>query len=224
MSPLIYVPRSRLLRLCLPPHESCFHSVPFDSRRLIGGRGSLLSPGFNTVCAGGNQARWGFCNNIPSQDCQTSDDSDADGAIGLGLTGQDCCPIGAGYTSYFVSNGADAGNEARAQAWVLIRQSHSVGGASIPPPPMGGCKFEYTFASKVTPGAVRIAYADSLERWAAGLIVQYQDPISSEWVTYDTVTSIGNPGMTSHSPTPLNLPPFASHSAVDASIGRWRGL
>lgn len=38
-------------------------------------------PGFNTQCADGNHARWGYCANIPSQDCQDADGDDADGVI-----------------------------------------------------------------------------------------------------------------------------------------------
>jgi hypothetical protein len=60
----------------------------------------MQRPGFNTVCADGNHARWGYCNNIPSQDCQIEDTNDADGVIGVGLEGQDCCAMGAGYTNY----------------------------------------------------------------------------------------------------------------------------
>ena len=58
-----------------------------------------LFQGFNTQCAQGNSARWGFCNNVPRQDCQTADSDDADGVIGFGLTGQDCCPMGAGWSA-----------------------------------------------------------------------------------------------------------------------------
>ena len=42
-------------------------------------------PGFNTVCADGNHARWGYCVNIPSQACQAADTDDADGVMGFGL-------------------------------------------------------------------------------------------------------------------------------------------
>merc|ERR1711885_38089 len=53
----------------------------------------------------GNKARWGFCNNIPSQGCQTSDGNDADAAIGIGLKGQSTAKeMGAGWTEYFNSN------------------------------------------------------------------------------------------------------------------------
>ena len=80
-------------------------------------------PGFNTVCNGGNKARWGFCNNVPSQDCQTADDNDADGVMGFGIAGQDCCPMGAGYTNFFVSDTANDGHEARQQAWIMVRHA-----------------------------------------------------------------------------------------------------
>merc|ERR1711981_770393 len=53
----------------------------------------------------GNKARWGFCNNIPQQGCQTSDGNDADAAIGIGLKGQSTAKeMGAGWTEYFNSN------------------------------------------------------------------------------------------------------------------------
>ena len=82
------------------------------------------SPGFNTMCADGNAARWGYCNNVPDQGCQ-SDGADSDGVIGFGLKGQDCCPMGAGHTSFFVSDtnlGSSAGNEMRKQAWIMVRK------------------------------------------------------------------------------------------------------
>ena len=80
-------------------------------------------PGFNTQCAQGNSARWGFCNNVPRQDCQTADSDDADGVIGFGLTGQDCCPMGAGWTNYFVNDAEDGGSESRQQAWIMVRNA-----------------------------------------------------------------------------------------------------
>ena len=80
-------------------------------------------PGFNTLCNDGNHARWGYCVNIPSQDCQTEDGNDADGVMGFGIEGQDCCPMGAGWTNYVVSDSPDSGHEGRQQAWILIRDS-----------------------------------------------------------------------------------------------------
>ena len=106
-------------------------------------------PGFNTQCAGGNKARWGYCNNIPSQDCQDADGDDADAVIGFGLEGQDCCPMGAGYTNYFANNVANGGQEHRVQGWILVRDlgvasafsggTGAAGGATPPPPPVGSC-------------------------------------------------------------------------------------
>ena len=40
------------------------------------------------MCSDNNKARWGYCANIPSQDCQEDDSNDADGVIGVGLEGQ----------------------------------------------------------------------------------------------------------------------------------------
>ena len=57
----------------------------------------MQRPGFNTFCSNGNHARWGYCNNIPTQECQIEDTADADGVVGIGLEGQDCCPMGAGW-------------------------------------------------------------------------------------------------------------------------------
>lgn len=42
----------------------------------------LQLPGFNVRCNDNNWARWGFCNNIPSQQCQPGDTEDADAPIG----------------------------------------------------------------------------------------------------------------------------------------------
>merc|ERR1712151_728212 len=65
----------------------------------------MQRPGFNIECKDNNKARWGFCNNIPSQGCQTSDGNDADAAIGIGLRGQATAKeMGAGWTEYFYSN------------------------------------------------------------------------------------------------------------------------
>ena len=52
----------------------------------------------------GQAARFGFCNNIPAQGCQTADSHDSDGAIGIGLKGENKNQQGAGWTKYFNSN------------------------------------------------------------------------------------------------------------------------
>ena len=51
-------------------------------------------PGFNTQCADGNHARWGFCANVPVQECQDADGDDADGVIGFGIG---CASLGAAF-------------------------------------------------------------------------------------------------------------------------------
>jgi hypothetical protein len=65
----------------------------------------MQRPGFNIVCKDGQQARWGFCNNIPSQGCQTTDSSDSDAAIGIGLIGNHKDSVGAGWTKDFAGKG-----------------------------------------------------------------------------------------------------------------------
>lgn len=64
----------------------------------------MQRPGFNIQCKDGNMARWGYCANCATQDCQSRDDQDADAAIGIGLAGQAMCQeMGAGWTNYFAS-------------------------------------------------------------------------------------------------------------------------
>ena len=102
---------------------------------------SMQRPGFNIQCNDNNRARWGYCNNLPNQDCQTADGNDADGVIGIGITGQDCCPIGSGHTNFFVNNDANGGQEKRVQTWVLVRnadaepaaEADNVNGACLDP-------------------------------------------------------------------------------------------
>merc|ERR1712151_910847 len=66
-----------------------------------------------------NKARWGFCNNIPSQGCQTSDGNDADAAIGIGLKGQATAKeMGAGWTEYFNSNVPN--KKAYKKVWLFV--------------------------------------------------------------------------------------------------------
>ena len=66
----------------------------------------MQRPGFNIACKDGNYARWGFCNNIPSQKCQELDTDDSDAAIGIGLIGsaKKVVEMGAGWTQYFASD------------------------------------------------------------------------------------------------------------------------
>merc|ERR1712048_1549965 len=67
----------------------------------------MQRPGFNIECKDNNKARWGFCNNIPAQGCQTADGNDADASIGIGLKGQSTAKeMGAGWTQYFNNNNA----------------------------------------------------------------------------------------------------------------------
>jgi len=43
--------------------------------------------------------------------------------MGFGLKGQDCCPMGAGYTNFFADNTANNGHESRQQAWIMVRHA-----------------------------------------------------------------------------------------------------
>eukprot|EP01043_Picozoa_sp_COSAG02_P012962 COSAG02_NODE_511_length_20858_cov_21.570837_4_plen_4757_part_00 len=89
-------------------------------------------PGFNSNCNGGNSVRWGYCVNIASENCQSTAGEDADGAIGFGVEGEDCCPTGAGWTNNWASieNTPNGGNDGQAQAWILVRKYDSDDGAT----------------------------------------------------------------------------------------------
>merc|ERR1712025_67462 len=82
----------------------------------------MQRPGFNIECKDNNKARWGFCNNIPSQGCQTADGNDADAAIGIGLKGQSTAKeMGAGWTQYFNNNNAKGMKYKK--VWLYISRS-----------------------------------------------------------------------------------------------------
>ena len=53
----------------------------------------------------GQKARFGFCNNIPSQGCQVKDTDDSDASIGIGLVGNHKDSVGAGWTKDFAGKG-----------------------------------------------------------------------------------------------------------------------
>merc|ERR1712151_1242626 len=81
----------------------------------------MQRPGFNIQCKDNNKARWGFCNNIPNQGCQTSDSNDADAAIGIGLKGQATAKeMGAGWTEYFNSNAPN--KKKYKKVWLYVSQ------------------------------------------------------------------------------------------------------
>eukprot|EP01043_Picozoa_sp_COSAG02_P005369 COSAG02_NODE_145_length_34010_cov_7.359696_2_plen_917_part_00 len=89
-------------------------------------------PGFNSQCNGNNKVRWGYCANVAGEDCQSEDEEDADGVIGFGIQGEDCCSAGAGWTSMFASitSVANAGHEGSNQAWLLVREAGQGAGQS----------------------------------------------------------------------------------------------
>ena len=89
----------------------------------------MQRPGFNIECKDGNKARWGYCNNCASQRCQEDDYSDADSAIGIGLTGQSTPnEMGAGWTNYFASGAGTctATSMTYKRVWVAVKQVGNV--------------------------------------------------------------------------------------------------
>ena len=83
----------------------------------------MQRPGFNIECSDGNKARWGYCNNCASQSCQTSDSSDADAAIGIGLAGQSTPDeMGAGWTTYFGgTSSCSRNNQIYKAVWMYVQ-------------------------------------------------------------------------------------------------------
>eukprot|EP00050_Salpingoeca_kvevrii_P017551 m.66174 g.66174 ORF g.66174 m.66174 type:complete len:808 (-) comp7610_c0_seq4:86-2509(-) len=80
----------------------------------------MQRPGFNTVGKENCMARWGFINNVPSQACQTSDASDSDGTIGIGISGQNPQPWGAGWTGFFNTDDNSNPGESR-DVWLWVK-------------------------------------------------------------------------------------------------------
>jgi hypothetical protein len=90
-----------------------------------GNRGNVLCPmqrpGFNSQCRDSNKVRFGWCNNIYGQGCQSGDNNDADGTIGLGLWGQGGGHTGAGHTNGFANNGVGASTERTIPTWIYVQ-------------------------------------------------------------------------------------------------------
>ena len=83
-----------------------------------------MNPGFNLECGDNNKARWGFCANCPSQSCE-QEGGDADATVGLGLSGQNSNPVGAGWTAYFASGGGtcSATSETHRDVWLWVENT-----------------------------------------------------------------------------------------------------
>ena len=89
----------------------------------------MQRPGFNIECPQNNKARWGYCNNCASQNCQETDDDDADSTIGIGLNGQsNPNEMGAGWTNYFASGAGTctATSMTYKRVWVSVRKLKGV--------------------------------------------------------------------------------------------------
>ena len=85
----------------------------------------MQRPGFNIECGQSNMARWGYCNNCATQNCQEADDDDADSTIGIGLSGQDTAnELGAGWTHYFASGSCSSSGDSSTnkRVWVSVRR------------------------------------------------------------------------------------------------------
>ena len=92
----------------------------------------MQNPGFNIECVdtygyANSYTRWGYCNNCPDQDCGV-DGGDADGSIGIGLSGQSQDDEqGAGWTALF-AGGADTcdSDTTHKRVWVSVRRLEGV--------------------------------------------------------------------------------------------------
>ena len=86
------------------------------------------NPGFNTESSDNCKARFGFCWNLPNQNCE-GDGGDADGSIGIGLYSQiltNGLPlpkhgVGAGWTYYINED-----HEGRKRAWVYVNLADEI--------------------------------------------------------------------------------------------------
>jgi hypothetical protein len=99
-----------------------------------GGICSMQRPGFSTQCNDNNWARWGYCGNLPDQACQSSDGSDADFAVGIGLKLQNYpWSANSGSNEYFLDSGSNV-DRLRKQVW-LFTSTSSLNNTYITTPP-----------------------------------------------------------------------------------------
>ncbi|CAE7219632.1 FCPA [Symbiodinium sp. CCMP2456] len=84
------VSKDDMLR-AMGPEEGSYKDCPMQKPRP---KLMEFRPGFNVECKDGNKARWGWCANCPTQDCQPGDDDDADGATYLQFLLKDFSGVG----------------------------------------------------------------------------------------------------------------------------------
>ena len=90
----------------------------------------MQNPGFNVECRGDNKARWGYCVNCASDNCQLNTGNDADASIGIGLKGESTdSEMGAGWTAYFASGAGTCNADSKTfkRVWVSVSNATGAG-------------------------------------------------------------------------------------------------
>jgi hypothetical protein len=113
--------------LFLPPGTPTWYDDYWNGNG--GGNCDMQRPGINTQCNDNNWARIGYCVNLPDQSCQSSDSSDADSPVGIGLKTQNWPNnVNAPFGEYFIYGAGTSGvQQFQHQAWLF---AGAAGGAS----------------------------------------------------------------------------------------------
>jgi len=114
--------------LFLPPGTPTWYDDYWNGNG--GGNCGMQRPGINTQCNDNNWARIGYCVNLPDQSCQSSDSSDADSPVGIGLKTQNWPNnVNAPFGEYFIYGAGSSGvQQFQHQAWLFA--GTGAGGAS----------------------------------------------------------------------------------------------
>jgi hypothetical protein len=105
--------------LFLPPGTPTWYDDFWNGNG--GGNCDMQRPGINTQCNDNNWARIGYCVNLPDQSCQSSDSSDADSPVGIGLKTQNWPNnVNAPFGEYFIYGAGVSGvQQFQHQAWLF---------------------------------------------------------------------------------------------------------
>merc|ERR1719373_1462828 len=105
--------------LFLPPGTPTWYDDYWNGNG--GGNCGMQRPGINTQCNDNNWARIGYCVNLPDQSCQSSDSSDADSPVGIGLKTQNWPNnVNAPFGEYFIYGAGSSGvQQFQHQAWLF---------------------------------------------------------------------------------------------------------
>jgi len=118
--------------LFLPPGTPTWYADFWNGTG--GGQCGMQRPGINTQCNDNNWARIGYCVNLPDQSCQSSDSSDADSPVGIGLRTQNWPNnVNAPFGEYFIYGAGVSGvQQFQHQAWLFagFNMAMSASGAS----------------------------------------------------------------------------------------------